>query len=329
MGEWQRVVAGYVPPPVVAIRRSLPAFVALLRVTFSGMSTLRRRGASWRQLLPLLVALAIGSCSPILPSQGRRGPAAPSARAADPLAPPWVVRNPGMRRTQRVEVRALLTSQVDSLVRVDTLRSLLEVAWSSVPGTTPPRVAGLFTEFRNAVGGDSLAAPANLALPFSFTSETRELASQPSFLIPDAASCASLAPAVVHGVRETWLSLPDTLWPDRAWRDSTTYQTCRDGIVLTVEMVREFTPSVARARDGQLVVLVSRHSRARVAGEGLQFGEWIALLGEGEGVMSLELALSGGVIVSGEGTSELRLEMRGRRRSQRLVQESRILIREP
>lgn len=234
-----------------------------------------------------------------------------------------------MRRTQQLEVRAVLTSQLDSVVRVDTLRSLLEVAWSSVPGTAPPRIAGLVSDVRTALSTDSLATPAGLALPFSFTSEVRDPASQPSFVIPDAASCASAAGAFVQGVRETWLTLPDTLWPGRAWRDSSVYTTCRDGIQLTVESLREFTPSAARERDGQLVVIVSRRSRSRVAGDGVQFGEPIALLGEGEGALLLEVALSGGVIIRGEGTSELRLEMRGRRRMQRLVQESRLVIREP
>ena len=278
---------------------------------------------------PLVLALMAGACSPLLPSQGRRGPATPVARAVDPLAPPWVVRDAGMRRKQQVEVRALLTSQVDSLVRVDTLRSFLEVAWSSVPGTTPPRVAGLITDVRGALGDAGLTAPAGLSLPFSFTSEIRDASSQPTFLVPDASSCSSVAGTVVHGVRETWLTLPDTLAPGRVWADSSVYLTCRDGIALTVEVVREFTPSVARRRDGQLVVLITRRSRSRVAGDGVQFGEPIVLLGEGEGLLSLEVALVGGVILYGEGTSELRLEMRGRRRSQRLVQESRILIREP
>lgn len=234
-----------------------------------------------------------------------------------------------MRRTQVVETRALLTSQLDSVVRVDTLRSVLEVAWSSVPDTDPPRRAGLISDARAALGGDSLSVSAGLSLPFSFTAETRDASSQPSFVIPDASSCVSSAAVVVQGVRETWLSLPDTLWPGRSWSDSSVYLTCRDGIALTIETVREFTPSAARDRDGQLVVLVSRRSRSRVAGDGVQFGEPLAVLGEGEGVMTLEVALAGGVVVLGEGTSELRLEMRGRRRSQRLVQESRLLIREP
>lgn len=240
-----------------------------------------------------------------------------------------MVRDGGMRRSQVVEVTAVLTSQVDTLVRVDTLRSHLEVAWSAVPGTAPPRLAGLVTDARSAFGAESLAVPAGLSLPFSFTSEIRRADAQPSFLIPDPSSCTSIAAALVQSVRETWLALPDTLWPERSWQDSSSYIVCRDGVPLTLTSVRTFSPVQARLREGQLVVQISRRTTLQLAGDGLQFGEPVALLGEGEGQMLLEVALVGGTIVRGEGTSELRLEMRGRRRFQRLVQESHLVVREP
>lgn len=239
------------------------------------------------------------------------------------------MRDGSMRRSQLVEVRALLTSQVDSFVRVDTLRSVLEFAWSDVPETDPPRVAGLVTDARIALGGDSLAPPRGLTLPYSFTSERRTPRAQPNFLVPAEDACDSPAAALVHGARESWLSLPDTLWLGRAWSDSTSYVTCRDGVPLTVDVRREFTPTGSRLREGQQIVLISRHSSTWVRGEGSQFGEAITLVGVGEGEAVLEVALAGGVVLRGEGSSELRLEMRGRRRLQRLVQESRVVIREP
>ena len=281
-----------------------------------------------RRALLLGLATLVG-CAPLRPSSGARDAIASPERGPDPFGAPWVVRDGGMRRSQLVEVRALLTSQVDSFVRVDTLRSLLEFAWGDVPETDPPRIAGLVSDARVGLGGDSLATPRGLTLPYSFTSEIRAPTAQPTFLVPDAAACNSAAAALVHGVRETWLSLPDTLWPGRSWRDSTNYPTCRDGVALTLEVVREFTPTGARLRDGQLVVLLTRRTRSTVRGEGTQFGEPISITGEGEGEMTLEVALVAGAIMVAEGTSELRLEMRGRRRVQHLVQESRILIREP
>jgi len=269
------------------------------------------------------------ACVPLRPSSGARGAIPSPERGPDPFAAPWCVRDAGMRRAQLVEVRALLTSQVDSFVRVDTLRSVLEFAWGDVPETSPPRVAGMVTDARVGVGDEPTATPGGLSLPFSFTSEIRAPGTQPLFLVPDASACNSPAAAVVHGVRESWLSLPDTLWPERGWRDSTSYSTCRDGVMLAFDVVREFTPTSARLRDGQLVVLITRRSRSTVRGECTQFGESIVITGEGEGEMLLEGALAAGAIMTAEGTSELRLEMRGRRRMQRLVQESRIVVREP
>ncbi len=277
----------------------------------------------------LVASAAVIACAPLRPSSGTRGAVESPERGPDPFAAPWVLRHAGLRRTQVVETRALLTSQVDSFVRVDTLRSVLEFAWGDVPETDPPRVAGMVTDARVSVGADSLAPPRELTLPFSFTSEVRAPGAQPTFLVPDASTCGAPAAALVHAVRESWLSLPDTLWPGRSWRDSASYPTCRDGVLLTVTVIREFTPSSARLRDGQLVVLLTRTSRTTLRGDGTQFGEAISITGDGEGEMALEVALAGGVVLVGEGTSELRLEMRGRRRTQRLVQESRITVREP
>jgi hypothetical protein len=279
-------------------------------------------------VLAIFVASA-SACAPLRQSSGARDAIPSPERRADPYAAPWVVRDAGARRSQLVEVRALLTSLVDSFVRVDTLHSVLEFAWSSVPETSPPRVAGMVTDARVSLGADSLAPPAGLSLPFSFTSEIRTPGTQPLFLVPDGGACNSPAAALVHGVRESWISLPDTLWLERGWRDSVSYSTCRDGVVLTLDVVREFAPTGARLRDGQLVVLITRRSRSLVRGEGTQFGEEISITGEGEGEMLLEVALAAGAILTAEGTSELRLEMRGRRRTQRLVQESRIVVREP
>jgi hypothetical protein len=180
-----------------------------------------------------------------------------------------------------------------------------------------------------AVGGDTAVVPAGVTLPFSFTAESRADRAQPEFVIPDAANCALPNAAVVQGVRDTWLSLPDTLAPGTAWRDSTTYLTCRDGILLTVDAQRSFVVTGARMRDGQLAVLVQRATAWHVVGSGLQFGEPLTIRGEGEGTMALEVALAGGVILYGEGMSELRLEMEGSRRRQRLVQSSATEIREP
>lgn len=277
----------------------------------------------------LVVLLLLVGCAPLSPSARTVVAGRPAVAAHDPLAAPWVVRDAGAHRAQVVRVRAVLASEVDGRLRVDTLRSALEVAWSAVPESLPARLAGMVVSYSVAVGLDTAAVPAGVTLPFSFTAESSTDGAQPGFVIPDATSCALPNAAVVQGARDTWLSLPDTLEPGKAWRDSTTYLTCRDDIPLTIVVSRLFVPTGARMRDGQLAVIVQRVTSWRVTGSGLQFGEPLAIQGDGEGTMVLEVALAGGVILYGEGRSELRLEMEGRRRKQRLVQSSTTEIREP
>ncbi|MEX2180619.1 MAG: hypothetical protein WD771_01125 [Gemmatimonadaceae bacterium] len=281
----------------------------------------------------LVLTLALGviaACAPLRPFSRTAVGSGPTVRQQpDPLAAPWVLRDGGARRAQIIAVRALLTSELDATVRVDTLRSTMGVAWSAVPGTTPARLAGMVTDFRAVMGGDSSGVPAGVNLPFSFVAESRGPGLQPVFTIPESGSCTNPNAAVMQGVRDTWLSLPDTMVRGTTWRDSSTYLVCRDGLPMTVSAVRTFTVTGARMREGQLVVVVQRVTATQLAGSGHQFGEPIALLGEGEGTMQLDVALAGGVIVHGEGVAELRLEMQGRRRTLVLRQASTVEIREP
>jgi hypothetical protein len=166
-------------------------------------------------------------------------------------------------------------------------------------------------------------------LPFSFTAALEHLGAQPAFVIPDASRCDFPMAVAAQSLRDLWISAPDTLVAGQSWEDSTQYAICRDSVVIEVVVRRRFTPTNARLRDGLLVVLVARSSRTTLAGRGVQFGDSVIVAGEGEGNATLELSLGGGVIVAGEGTSELRVDFRGTRRAQRVVQESRLLIREP
>jgi hypothetical protein len=291
----------------------------------------RSRRARGIALLVLAACALVGlpACAPLSPSAGTRGGGRPAPTPRDPVGGPWVVRDAGARRSQVISARAVISSEVDGRLRVDTLHSSLEFAWSAVPGASPARLAGMVVAYAVAVGGDSAQVPAGVTLPFSFTAEQRTDAAQPEFTIPDGASCTSPNAAAVHGVRDSWLSLPRTLERGSRWRDSSDYLICRDGIPLAVTAVRSFVATGARMRDGQLAVTVQRATTLRLTGSGLQFGEPIEISGEGEGTMTLEVALAGGVVLHAEGLSELRLRMQGRRRQQTLVQSSRVDIREP
>jgi hypothetical protein len=235
-----------------------------------------------------------------------------------------------MRRAQRLHVQSVLTSQMDTLVRVDSVESTLEAAWAPVPATEPQRLAGMITAFAvRSAPDDAWRTPAGVTLPFSFVGVHEAPNAMPRIDTPPAASCGIPNAAAVQPWRELWLELPPRLRLGDVWEDSTSYALCRDSIPLEVTTVRRFEAVGSHLRGEQQVVSVHRISRTRFVGVGRQFGEEVRLEGEGEADVQLEIALAGGVIVAGEGTSELRMTLSGRRRMQRLVQESRLTINAP
>lgn len=248
----------------------------------------------------------------------------------DPLAGPWQFRALDMRRAQRLHVQSVLTSQLDTLVRVDSVESRLEAAWAPVPETEPARIAGMVTAFEVRLSSDDpWRAPAGVTLPFSFVAVHEEPRASPRVRTPDIAACGVPNAAAVQSWRELWLELPPTLRAGDVWEDSTTSSLCRDSIPLAVTTVRRFEALGSHLRGDIQVVTLRRTSRTRLEGVGRQFGEEVRLEGAGEGELLLQVSLAGGVIVAGEGTSELRMTLTGRRRVQRLVQESTLTIDAP
>ena len=254
-----------------------------------------------------------------------RVPAATAA--ADSLAGPWQLRNLGRPRSQRVTLLATLRSQVDTLVREDTLASETLLEWSSVPGATPPRVVGMVRGFAVRMGADtSWRALADPPMPVSFMAAAPGAAL--ALLVPADSACDARA-AVVQALRETWFQPPARLAAGTEWRDSSAYVLCRDGILLQARSVRRYVVEGAGVREGRLVLRVRRESRTALSGRGLQFGDSVAVTGAGDATALLELSPDGAAIVAGTGSSELRLTLQGRRRTQQLVQHGALEIRAP
>ncbi|MBX3174151.1 MAG: hypothetical protein KF709_07040 [Gemmatimonadaceae bacterium] len=275
-------------------------------------------------VLLTLVAACAGSAGTPRPPETSRVP-----MVRDPSAPPWEIREPGRRRSQRIRISAELVSRLDSTARRDSLESTLEVAWGDVPDALPARLAGMVTQFEIRVPPlTQWQRPQGISLPFSFVAE-QVPGEMPRFRTPDGASCTDLHATVVQGFREAWMALPLRLEPGQAWQDSSRYVMCRDGIPLNVETVRRFVADSAAERAGALVLFLRRRTSTTLRGEGLQFGERITLTGEGEGEMALLVSLDGGAIVAAEGRSVLHVRMDGRRRQQQLLQTSAIEISEP
>ncbi len=284
-----------------------------------------RSQMSRRALLGLVVLVAAcGGGAGIVSRQP--APARRVESAADSLTGPWILRGRERPRSQRVDITALLESRIDSLVRVDTLATRAWYDWAENPDSEKRRVAGMVRAFALRTGADSLwrvlEAP---ALPVSFVAEIPWPGSAPELQLPSAAGCDPQA-AIVPGWRETWVSPPRELALGTVWRDSSESPLCRDGVVLQVSSVREFRVDSALVRDGQLRVVVRRRSRAVIRGSGVQFGDSVHFEGRATGEARLELLPEGGIIAAGDGNSELRLTMRGRRRTQELVQRSALVI---
>ncbi len=254
------------------------------------------------------------------------GPARTVEPSRDSLAGPWIIRGAERPRAQRVDLTAVLESRVDSLVRMDTIATRAWYHWSENPGTARVRVAGSVHAFAVRRGSDSLWRVLDTPqLPVSFVAEVPWAGGAPQLQLPLVGGCDAQA-ALVSGWRETWVAPPREVSLGTAWRDSSNSPLCRDGIVLQSMAVRDFVVEGVVLREGRLRVVVRRNSRAVITGRGVQFGDSVRFVGEATGVARLELLPEGAVIASGVGSSELRLTMRGRRRTQELVQRSALVI---
>ncbi len=232
-------------------------------------------------------------------------------------------------RAQRIQVSALLTSRVDSVVRTDSVASVLDVVWGdgarAGDAPLPVRVARYVVR----VAPDTTwRVPPGIVGPFALTA-TPSRGAVPVLCASSAAECSAAQLAAAQGWQESWIGAPASLEPGATWRDSTQSLVVRDSIPLAVTNVREFTVREALVRDGAVVLVIDRRTTQRLAGEGRQFGEPVQITGQGEGVMRLEVAVGTGAVLRGDGTSVLTLRLVGRRRTQDLTQESHITITAP
>lgn len=283
-----------------------------------------------RAIIAVLLALSTSACGGGPGPRTRPAPPAPAETVTtDPLASPWVVRRTGEPVSQTIHVAAVIESRADTLRPpvVDTLQSQLTASWALPSAAYPRRYLGTVTDYRlSSAVGDSLVPPSGLSLPFSFAAEQAAAAAQVRFTTPDAAACGIPQASIVHGVRDLWLSLPDTLQPDLRWTDSSSYVVCRDSIPLTLDIRRDFRVTGSLWRDSSVIVTVERRTLTRLSGAGRQFGDSVSFSGEGTSMTMFEVSLETGAATFASGESELHVTMQGSRRRQELTQRSRISI---
>jgi hypothetical protein len=288
------------------------------------------------RLLPLLGLAACGGARPPVraPEVGVEVP-----QVVDRLTPPWRIGEALGERAQRVAVSAVLTSRVDSsaavasgaaVVRTDSVESVLDVRWGlgasgGVRNEIPVRVGRYVVR----VAPDTTwRVPPGIGGAFVLSARA-ERGAVPVLCAAASVECTAAHVAAAQGWQESWVGGPAVLEPGMRWRDSTRSIVLRDSIPLAVTSVREFTVREAVLREGRVVLVVDRRSTNQLAGEGRQFGEAVRITGRGEGVMRLEVVLTNGAVLRGDGTSVLTLQLVGRRRTQSLTQESAITITAP
>ena len=181
-------------------------------------------------------------------------------------------------------------------------------------------------DYRLARGAESPAPLAGVTLPRAFTAEQSGPAL--ALRVPgENVACTDPSQSVLQSMHDAWLPLPDTLIIGREWTDTVKTLTCRDGLTLHGSAVRHFRVVRGEIAEGnRLVVLIDRIARNSVTGEGEQFGERVALRGDGSGTLRYVLDPLAGRLLRAEGSASLVLSFKSSRRNQQVRQETRTTI---
>lgn len=276
-----------------------------------------------------MLALTAAACAAPGPARREPAPEAPAAPEADPLVGPWTLRPAGGERTYAITLDGTLTSRIDTVERVDTLRAHVRAALSRATSDGAVRLAGLLIEYATSTG-DSVpfASPTGLRLPLPISAPLSAAGGQPEWRVATGEAC-SPASAALQPLRDLWVGAPARLAVEQSWQDSTSYTICRDSIPLEVRSIRRFTVLGAERWNDEVVLRLARTTQTRVVGDGTQFGERLSIAAEGTSSLRLLVSLAGGEVLRGDGDAELTMTMTGRRRVQELRQQTRISITSP
>lgn len=274
------------------------------------------------------VSLAVSCASPAGAPAPRPAPTSAAPVVRNALEAPWAVTRRVGSFANTIRLSSQLISRVDSVEHTDSSTAIIRVSWTRLAGEAPARLSGLVSEYGVGVGVLDPAPLVGLRLPVPFSAIDGQGASQAQLDVALSGAC-SLSAVVLPPARELFVSPPHSLRAGSSWSDSLSYTICRDSVPLQVRSARSFKVVGAERRQEVVVVLVDRTSTVTMLGEGTQFGETLKIAAEGSGTMRLELRLDDGSVFAALGEAELRMTMRGRRRSQDLKQHTRIEITSP
>ncbi len=278
-----------------------------------------------RQTRPLFLVLLAGACVSTPAARTAPRPATAAAASSGPsTAGPWTLRPNTAPQGVLVSMQAVVTITGDPATRVDSLRSTLDASYAQLPGNVR-RLDGRLTAFQVASGTGAPTSVAGLALPTRFSVEIGGPAA--GFRLPTAANiCADPSLSVLQGLYDAWTLLPDTLGLRTEWTDTVQTISCRDRVPMKGTSVRHFRVARADVENGRVVVTVERRAKTRLAGEGDQFGEHVAVDGQGESVVRYALDVQSTRWLRASGTSTLELAFKSKIRNQRVKQESQLAI---
>lgn len=265
---------------------------------------------------------ALASCAPPAATPPARPAPTADVPLRDRLAAPWEIGAALGGVSQRLVLHTELESRVDTVVRRDSSALHLAFSWTRLSGTASERLSGLITAARLGDTDSTALPPSDQLFPIPLVA-TRSAGGGAETSSPDLAACSAAA-ALLSPIREALFFPPRRLTPGLTWTDSSSVTVCRDSIPLTVTTQRQYRVVGAELLRDEVVVRVDRETRVRMQGQGRQFGEPIEIAADGEGTSTLLVRLAGAYLLQGTGSQELRMTMRGRRRTQTLVQRTRL-----
>ena len=267
----------------------------------------------------LVVALILG-CAPQVPRQE------PSPVTARPVAEPprvptsWRITPSPLAAEYLVEQRAVIQTTNDSGTFSDTTALLTEV---SLRRTSDGGFAGLIQSAALAAQGSQPIPLPGIAVPLAFSvlpalrGEFTGPVLRPG---PSAGPCRTAGEIPLGGVRDLLVLLPDSVSVGATWSDSGSYQTCRDGAVLTVTTHRAFRVRGFRADSGEGSLSIDRTTRTTLRGSAARGDDTTLVQGTGTGTMTIFVHGRTGAVLSAEGSGSLEIIVRGRTKLERARQ---------
>ncbi|HEY0969752.1 MAG TPA: hypothetical protein VGE02_02120, partial [Gemmatimonadales bacterium] len=259
------------------------------------------------------------------PSAGPDPSPRPAAEPAPaPVAFAW---SPGVHRTV-LESRAAVTVAGDTAEARDTVVTTMWATLRLDDGAPPRRLGGTIDSVAIRAGERIPAPPPDLPLPITFEGAVDGGAVSIPVPTATAADCSSPAAALLATARELLPSVPARLSPGVRWTDSVTTTTCRGGVVLTTTTVHGYVVVGPAEWSGTPAMRVDRATTLAVRGEGEQARERVTVAGQGTGTATLHLDPTAGRLLDLRGSNRLELTFSGAGRTERVVQEGTVSVRE-